>query len=73
MANGKPKKLRREDSGPFFKKAIDSINIKQIMVNAFRKTGLHSFSADALEYNNLLKKQRNYDNLHVQRKILKRI
>lgn len=49
-------KLRREDFGPLLKKAIDVLNIPELMESAFRTTGLHPFSADALNSNKLLQK-----------------
>lgn len=53
------RKLRREDFAPLLKKSIESSNLQGIMANAFRKTGLYPFSADAFDYNELFKKQRN--------------
>lgn len=50
--------LRREDFGPLLKKAIERIELPRVMSNGFRKCGLFPFSADALQYNQLLQKKK---------------
>jgi len=50
--------LRREDFGPLLKKAIERIELPRGMSNGFRKCGLFPFSADALQYNQLLQKKK---------------
>ncbi|RLU20864.1 hypothetical protein DMN91_007478 [Ooceraea biroi] len=53
------RKLRREDFGPLLKVAIECIELPRVMSNGFRKCGLFPFSADALQYNQLLQKTKN--------------
>lgn len=53
--------LRREDFGPILKIAIEHIELPRVMINGFRKYGLSLFSADALQYNQLLQKKK-HDN-----------
>lgn len=50
------RKLRREDSGPLLKKAVGASNLPELMESVFRATGLHPFSADALNFNKLMQK-----------------
>jgi len=50
--------LRREDFGPLLKKAIERIELPRVMSNGFRKCGFFPFSADALQYNQLLQKKK---------------
>ncbi|XP_067215467.1 uncharacterized protein [Linepithema humile] len=51
--------LRREDFGPLLKITIERIELPKVMSNGFRKCGLFPFSADALQYNQLLQKKKN--------------
>jgi len=50
--------LRRKDFDPLLKKAIERIELPRVMSNGFRKCGLFPFSADALQYNQLLQKKK---------------
>jgi len=51
--------LRREDFSPLLKIAIEHIELPRVMSNGFRKCGLFPFSADVLQYNQLLQKKKN--------------
>ncbi|XP_071640828.1 uncharacterized protein [Temnothorax longispinosus] len=50
------KKIRKKDFGQLLKKAVDKINMPEVMKNGFKKCGLCPFSPDALAQNELLKK-----------------
>lgn len=52
------KNLRREDFAPLLKIAIERIELPKVMSNGFEKCGLSPFSADALQYNQLLQKNK---------------
>jgi len=60
------KRLRKEDFGSLLNKSIQTLNVPEIMVNGFRACGLFPFSADALQYNNLLMKQKINNTTNVQ-------
>ncbi|XP_018369512.1 PREDICTED: tigger transposable element-derived protein 1-like [Trachymyrmex cornetzi] len=50
--------LRRGDFGSILKIAIEHVKLPSVMSNGFRKCGLFPFSADALQYNQLLQKKK---------------
>lgn len=50
------RKLRRKDFGPLLKKAVDALNLPELMESAFPATGLGPFSADGLDFNKLMQK-----------------
>jgi len=49
--------VSKADVGRVLKKAIQSLNIVQILKNRFRACGLHPFSADAVDYSKILKRK----------------
>lgn len=52
------RKLKREEFGPLLKTAVDDLDLPRMMSNGFRICGLYPFDADALNYNDLPKKQK---------------
>ncbi|XP_067217161.1 uncharacterized protein [Linepithema humile] len=60
------KRLRKEDFGSLLDKSIQILNVPEIMVNGFRACGLFPFSADALQYNSLLMKQKINNTTNIQ-------
>jgi len=49
-------KITKENFAKLLKSAIDTLDIKTIMKNGFKTTGLYPFSADAVNYNKLRNK-----------------
>ncbi|CAD6216234.1 GSCOCG00011304001-RA-CDS [Cotesia congregata] len=54
--NNNGNKITKENFTTLLKSAVDTLDIRSIMKNAFKTTGLHPFSADAINYNKLRNK-----------------
>lgn len=50
------KKIRKEYFGPFLRKALDKIDLPEVMKNGFKECGPCPFPPDVLAVNKLLKK-----------------